>query len=46
MKVFPSANHGLLHRQTGGTKELPLMRRYVPGYIETLFEWLRLHSGG
>jgi pimeloyl-ACP methyl ester carboxylesterase len=40
VKVFPKANHGLFDCQTGGLKELPLLRRYVPGYVDTLFEWL------
>ena len=40
VKVFPHANHGLFECRSGGPKELPLVRRYVPGYLPTLFDWL------
>jgi alpha-beta hydrolase superfamily lysophospholipase len=40
VKVFPNASHGLLECREGGPKELPLMRRYAPGYIDTLLNWL------
>lgn len=39
IKVFPSASHNLWLRRTGG-RGVHLVRTYVPGYFDTMTEWL------
>ena len=40
IKVFPRANHLLFEAETGGYKEFPSLKRVVPGYFDTLEEWI------
>lgn len=42
-KVFPSANHAFLETGTGklDEKEIPVLKRFVPGYFETLSRWTK-----
>ena len=39
-KIFENANHGLKVAKTGGRWERPVPRKTVPGYFETMEEWL------
>lgn len=41
IKIFPQAHHILLEAETGSDEELPRLKRYVPGYYETMTDWLR-----
>jgi pimeloyl-ACP methyl ester carboxylesterase len=41
IKVFPQANHPMFEAKTGGRGELPRLRRFTPGYWETMAEWLQ-----
>ena len=42
VRVFPNGNHGLFETETGRflEDELPELTRLVPGYLETMSEWL------
>lgn len=40
IKVFPRANHGLLEAETGDGKEWARTRRFVPGYFDTVVNWI------
>lgn len=42
-KVFPDANHALLHTPTGKLDETEIMelKRFADGYFETLTEWVQ-----
>jgi hypothetical protein len=40
IKVFPDAHHLLLEARTGSDAELETLTRYVPGYFETMTDWL------
>lgn len=44
LKVFPSANHAMLHTPTGKPDEIemPGLKKFAEGYFETLTEWIRL----
>ncbi|MBK8608512.1 MAG: alpha/beta fold hydrolase [Chitinophagaceae bacterium] len=43
-KIFPSANHAYFETATGklDATELPELKRFVPGYFETLINWTRM----
>ncbi len=40
IKIFPEANHTMLFTQTGATQEIPFRTHFVPGYFETMLDWL------
>jgi pimeloyl-ACP methyl ester carboxylesterase len=40
IKVFPKANHSLLEAETGGDSERPNLKNFVPGYFETMTNWI------
>jgi dipeptidyl aminopeptidase/acylaminoacyl peptidase len=44
IKVFPGGDHSLLACKTGGLKEIPRARGFVPGYFDTLREWTHKHT--
>ncbi|MEW5763398.1 MAG: alpha/beta hydrolase family protein [Acidobacteriota bacterium] len=46
VKVLSPANHGLLECSTGLWSEVRTCKRYVPGYWETMADWLKGHTGG
>jgi len=39
--TFPKANHILLEAETGRRDESPRLTRFVPGYFETMIQWVR-----
>ena len=41
IKVFPKASHDIFEAETGSESETPRLRRYVPGYFDTMTDWLR-----
>ncbi len=43
--VFPKAHHILMEMETDtpNDNELPRLKRYVPGYFDTMSEWLSRH---
>jgi len=41
IKVFPKAHHIILEAETGSDSELDRLKRYVPGYFDTMTDWLR-----
>lgn len=41
IKIFPKAHHIILEAETGSDEELPRLKRYVPGYFDTMTNWLR-----
>jgi uncharacterized protein len=44
--TFPSANHMFWRSRTGLRDEYPRLRsRYVPGFLETLSDWIRAVAG-
>jgi len=43
IKIFESGDHSLVEVKTGGLKELPRLRRFVPGGFEFQKEWLLKH---
>jgi len=40
IRILPKANHGLFEAVTGYTSEAPLLKRYVPGYMDGITDWL------
>ena len=40
VRVLPKANHGLLEGETGFASESPRLKRYVPGYMDGMANWL------
>jgi uncharacterized protein len=40
IKVFPKAHHIILEAETGSDSELDRLKRYVPGYFDTMTDWL------
>lgn len=40
IKVFPNGDHSLVEAKTGGLKEIPHIRRFVPGYWEFQRDWV------
>lgn len=40
IKVFPAGDHSLVEAKTGGLKEIPHIRRFVPGYWELQRDWV------
>jgi pimeloyl-ACP methyl ester carboxylesterase len=40
-KVFPKGNHGLLESETGSNREIPKLKRFVPGLFDTITVWLQ-----
>ena len=40
IRILPKANHGLFEAHTGYTPEWPLLKRYVPGYMDGITDWL------
>jgi len=41
--VMPSANHSSLVADTGGTKEIPQLKHFVPEYFTIMADWLCEH---
>ncbi|MGQ0760819.1 MAG: alpha/beta hydrolase family protein [Acidobacteriota bacterium] len=41
VRVLSKANHGLFEAETGYSPEWPLLKRYVPGYMDGITDWLR-----
>jgi pimeloyl-ACP methyl ester carboxylesterase len=41
IKVFPKAHHIILEAETGSDSELERLKRYAPGYFDTMTDWLR-----
>ena len=41
IKVFPKAHHIILEAETGSDSELDRLKRYVPGYFDTMTDWVR-----
>lgn len=41
IKIFPKAHHIILEAETGSDSELDRLKRYVPGYFDTMTDWLR-----
>lgn len=48
IKVFSRGEHSLIEAKTGGIKEVPRLKRFVPGYFQTQRDWLlkRVKEGG
>lgn len=45
VQVFPDANHLFLHAETGGLNEYAgLSTEFVPGFLDTITNWLAAHS--
>jgi hypothetical protein len=40
IKVFPEASHTMLFTKTGASQEIPYRTHFVPGYFETMRDWL------
>lgn len=40
LRVFPDGDHSLLAAKTGGLKEIPRLKGFVPDYFEMQKEWL------
>lgn len=40
IKILPRATHGLLEDETGFASESPRLKRYVPGYLDGMANWL------
>jgi len=40
IRILPKANHGLFEAETGYGTEWPLLKRYVPGYMDGITDWL------
>jgi len=38
--IFPKGSHGLLESETGYNSDAPNVKRYVPGYLESMTSWL------
>lgn len=41
IRVLPKANHGLFESETGYSAESARVKRYVPGYMEGITDWLQ-----
>jgi uncharacterized protein len=41
IKVFPDGEHVLLATTSGARRDVPLWSEFVPGYFETMLDWLR-----
>jgi uncharacterized protein len=39
--IIPHASHTMREAKTGGPKELPYLRRFVPAYFDLIKHWLR-----
>jgi uncharacterized protein len=46
IKVFPKANHGLWEAETGGNRDYAKVKRYAPGFLQTMVDWMvkRVHA--
>jgi uncharacterized protein len=40
IRILPKANHGLLEGETGFDSESPRLKRFVPGYMDGMANWL------
>ena len=40
VRILPKANHGLFEAETGYSVEWPRLKRYVPGYMDGITDWL------
>lgn len=40
IRVFPRADHLILEAETGSDSELDYLKRYVPGYFESMTAWV------
>lgn len=38
--VFPAGNHALLESTTGSMKEFPFLKRFVPGFLDLMVNWV------
>lgn len=41
IKVFPKAHHIILKAETGSDSELERLKQHVPGYFDTMTNWIR-----
>lgn len=41
VELFPTGNHALLEASTGGNAEIPHLRRFAPGVLDTMRRWLK-----
>jgi uncharacterized protein len=46
VRILSKANHGLFEAETGYSTEWPLLKRYVPGYMDGIIDWLLKHVDG
>jgi pimeloyl-ACP methyl ester carboxylesterase len=40
LRVFPDGDHSLLEAKTGGLKEVPRLKGFVPGYFDMQKDWI------
>jgi hypothetical protein len=40
LRVFPDGDHSLLAAKTGGLKEVPRLKGFVPDYFQMQKDWL------
>lgn len=43
-QVFPAGNHILLESEVGNRDEYPLLQRFVPGFVDTMVDWMKARS--
>jgi pimeloyl-ACP methyl ester carboxylesterase len=46
VRLFPHGSHGLDDVKTGSPHEIQPERRWVPGYFDTVVQWIHHHTGG
>ena len=44
--VYPKGNHIMMEASTGSNLEFPFLKRFVPGYYETVADWILKHVSG
>jgi pimeloyl-ACP methyl ester carboxylesterase len=44
IRVFPEGNHLLHESAIGDRDEYPLLQRFVPGYLDSMVDWMRAAS--
>lgn len=42
--ILPKADHALFECETGSASEFPYLHRFVPGFFDTMLQWLHSHS--
>ncbi|OHB77438.1 MAG: hypothetical protein A2Z25_19395 [Planctomycetes bacterium RBG_16_55_9] len=43
LRVYPDGDHSLMEAKTGGLKEVPRLKGFVPGYFEIQKNWILRH---